>query len=138
MTKKPDHASVDDFIKAAGAPYSDILKALRKIILSFDEIGEHIKWNSPAYFYRHDMPAFDAKTYQRDFVVMNCRKNTVLMIFPNGDKIADPFNILEGQYTDGRRMITLNSIDDLKLRSEGLNAVCKNWIEDIKTSSQLN
>ena len=132
MAKKTDHASVDDFIRAAGAPYDDILEALRKIILSFEDIGEHIKWNSPAYFYRHDMPAFDAKTYQRDFVVMNCRKNTVLMIFPNGDKIADPYNIFEGYYSDGRRMITLKSLDDLNERSEGIKTICKNWIDRIK------
>ncbi len=132
MAKKTEHASVDDFIKVAGAPYDEILEALRKIILSHEEIGEHIKWNSPAYYYKYDMPAFDAKTYQRDFVVMNCRKNTVLMVFPNGDKIADPQKVLEGQYTDGRRMITLQSLDDLNDRSEGIKSICKNWIKSIK------
>lgn len=138
MTKKTDHASVDDFIRAAGAPYDEILEALRKILLTYDEIGEHIKWNSPAYFYRYDMPAFDAKTYQRDFVVMNCRKNTVLMVFPNGDKIEDPHKVMEGQYTDGRRMITLGSLDDLNKRREGINTICKNWIESIRNNGQLN
>jgi hypothetical protein len=134
MAKKTDHNNVNEFILAVGQPYTEILEALRYILLSFDDIGEHIKWNSPAYFYKYDMPAFDAKTYQRDFVVMNCRKNTVLMIFPNGDKIADPENIFEGTYSDGRRMITLNSIDDLQKRGEGLKAICQNWINGIKNT----
>jgi hypothetical protein len=134
MAKKTDHSTVNDFISAIGEPYADILEALRHILLSFDEIGEHIKWDSPAYFYQYEMPAFDAKTYQRDFVVMNCRKNTVLMIFPNGDKIADPENIFEGTYTDGRRMITLHNLDDLQMRREGLKAICQNWINTIKNT----
>ena len=134
MAKKTDHTSVDAFIRAAGSPYNEILEALRKTLLSFDEIGEHIKWNSPAYFYRYDMPAFDAKTYQRDFVVMNCRKNIVLMVFPNDDKIEDPHKVMEGQYTDGRRMITLTSLEDLNTRSEAIKTLCQNWIDSIKNT----
>jgi len=50
------------------------IEYLRQVILSIDsEIAEHIKWNSPAFFFSGEMKPFDPKEYKRDILVMNLR-----------------------------------------------------------------
>jgi hypothetical protein len=115
------HQTVDDFIQATEGGLQELLKELRQILTGFSpELGEQIKWNSPAYFYTGEMSDFDAKTYARDFVVLNCHRGYVLMVFPNGAHFPDPSKILEGQYTDGRRMISIKSIEDIHKKLMGL------------------
>lgn len=127
------HATVDDFIQAAEGNLKELLTALRQILNGFaPELGEHIKWNSPAYNYTGEMSDFDAKTYARDLVVLNCHRGYILMVFPNGATLEDPNKILEGQYTDGRRMITIKSSSDIQDKTEGIKHVVQAWINTLK------
>jgi hypothetical protein len=132
--KLSDTEQVTEFIQQSKHLLADVMQALREIILETDiEIGEHIKWNAPAFYYDGTMADFDAKEYKRDLVVYNIRKqDSILLIFPTGAIIDDATGILEGSYADGRRMVTIKSMDDLNTKKEALQAVIKGWLGKIE------
>ena len=132
--KLSDTEQVTQFIQQSKHSLADVMQALRELILSTDsDIAEHIKWNSPAFYYNGNMADFDAKEYKRDLVVYNIRKeDSILLIFPTGAVINDTTGILEGNYADGRRMVTIKSMDDLNTKKEGLQDVIKDWLEKIE------
>ena len=125
---------VTEFITSSAHPLADVMQALREAILETDpEIAEHIKWNSPAFWYNGEMAPFDPKEYKRDIVVYNVRKpEEILLIFPTGAKVDDTSGILEGSYTDGRRMVTVRSMDDFHSKKEALQNVISQWLELIE------
>ncbi|GHB62501.1 DUF1801 domain-containing protein [Persicitalea jodogahamensis] len=127
-----DPTSVTELIQNLDPEFGELVEAVRKIILGTNQsIGERIKWNSPSFFYMGEMTPFDPKEYKRDIVVMNLRKGKVLLVFPTGEKIKDHSGILEGNYTDGRRLITLNNLADAKNKASDLQAVLSEWISII-------
>jgi hypothetical protein len=102
---------------------------LRQIMLSINpEIAEHIKWNSPAFYYSGKMKSFDPKTYKQDILVVNLRKNTLLCVLPTGATLTQNTKILEGNYTDGRRLITFKDLADLKAKENELKNVINEWL----------
>ena len=128
-TKLSDSEMVTDHIQKLGAPYSQIIETIRQIIINTDkEIGEQIKWNSPSFFYKGEMKPFDPKEYKRDIVVVNFRKNKVLLVFPTGAIINDKWGLLEGDYKDGRRLVTITDLSDLKAKEKALQNVLKEWL----------
>jgi hypothetical protein len=133
-TKLSTAEQVTQFIQESKHPLANVMQAVRELILSTDtEIAEHIKWNSPAFYYNGEMANFDAKEYKRDLVVYNIRKeDSILLIFPTGAVIDDTTGILEGNYADGRRMVTLKSMEDLNTKKEALQAVIKEWLSKIE------
>lgn len=128
---KSDSELVTEHIQKLSPLYKEIIEALRVLILKTDkQIGEHIKWNSPAFYYTGEMKAFDAKEYKRDLVVANLsQKNHVLLVFPTGASLNDTLGLLEGDYKDGRRMVKIHDIQDLKAKEKGLKTVIKEWIK---------
>lgn len=132
--KKAAEVSVEDYIDQVKHPLKDVMQALRKIILSTDKIiGEQIKWNSPAFFYSGEMKAFDPKEYRRDILVFNLHKqDRILLIFPSGVTINDNTGILEGDFKDGRRMITFYTLDEVKKKKKDLQAVIKDWLSKVE------
>jgi hypothetical protein len=99
-------------------------------------IGEQIKWNSPSFFFQGEMPPFDPKEYKRDMIVLNLRqKDHVLFIFPTGEKVSS--SIFECNYTDGRRMIKIYNLDDLKLKKAALQNVIKERLALISADNDL-
>ena len=132
--KLSDTEQVTQFISQSNHPLADVMQVLREIILDTDaEIGEHIKWNAPAFYYNGKMADFDAKEYKRDLVVYNIRKDDyILLIFPTGAVINDTTGILEGSYADGRRMVTIKSMGELTIKKEALQAVIKDWLGKIE------
>ena len=124
-----DPESVSALIQKLDPDFGKIVEEVRQIILNTSAlIGEQIKWNSPSFFYMGYMKPFDPKEYKRDLVVMNLRKDRVLLILPTGAIIHDTTGLLEGTYTDGRRLVTLNSLDEVRNKASGLQAVLKEWI----------
>ena len=124
-----DPESVSALIQKLDPDFGKIVEEVRQIILDTSAlIGEQIKWNSPSFFYMGYMKPFDPKEYKRDMVVMNLRKDRVLLILPTGAIIHDTTGLLEGTYTDGRRLVTLNSLDEVRNKASGLQAVLKEWI----------
>lgn len=132
--KLSDANKVTQYIATSTHPLTDVMQALRQVILDTDSsISEQIKWNSPAFYYNGDMADFDAKEYKRDIVVFNLRKNDcVLLIFPTGATINNASGLLEGNYTDGRRMITITNMDDLDSKKEKLQDVLKQWLVQVE------
>ncbi|RQO32225.1 hypothetical protein DBR32_01025 [Taibaiella sp. KBW10] len=124
--------SVTAFIQNLAPEFALLITAVRQTILNADpRIGEHIKWNAPSFFYIGALPAFDAKTYQRDLLVIHTQKDIALLIFPTGDRIPDSRGILEGNYTDGRRMITIHNMQELQEKAKDLQALIQLWIQEI-------
>jgi hypothetical protein len=124
-----DPGSVTAHIEKLDPGFANIVEAVRKFILQTDpEVGEQIKWNSPSFFYTGTMKPFDPKTYKRDIVVMNLRKNEILLVFPTGATINDNIGLLEGKFTDGRRTVKFTTMDDVKRKGKDLQEVIKKWL----------
>ncbi len=89
-------AAVSAYIQTLEPGLAAIAQAVREVFLNaHPSIGEQIKWNAPSFFYTGEMPAFDAKTYQRDLAVMHLRRGPVMLVFPNGASLEDPEGMLE-------------------------------------------
>lgn len=133
---KPNAGSeeVTAFIKKTSPDTAKLLEALRQVILKTDkEIAEQIKWNAPSFYYSGEMKAFDAKEYKRDIVVYNLhKKEYVLLVFPTGARIKDSSGLLEGDYKDGRRLVKIFDLKDLKTKEKNLQKVIKLWLSEVE------
>jgi Domain of unknown function (DU1801) len=124
-----DSVGVTNFIQKLEPKLAEIIEEIRQTILGTDKIiDEQIKWNSPSFFYSGGMKPFDPKAYKRDLAVLNIRKE-IILVFPTGTSINDTTGILEGAYTDGRRLVYFKDLADVKMKKESLQQVIKAWIE---------
>ncbi len=126
--------NVDLFLLTCSHPMLDVLLYLRKLILgAHKEVGEGIYWNAPTFFFTGQMEPFGAKTYNRYVVgfVLN-RQDCVRLVFLHGANVAIERRILEGNYADGRRLITFTDMADAKAKANGLKAVVTELIEAMK------
>ncbi len=129
----PDSDQVTALIQKLDKKQAAIVQYARQVILSVDkEIGEQIKWNSPSFYYTGDMKEFDPKEYKRDIVVMNLHKGRILLIFPTGAKIDDKSGLLEGDFKDGRRMVTIKDLEDVKEKEGRLKEVIRDWLGKVE------
>lgn len=120
---------VTQHIQNLEKPFAELVEKVRQVILNANgEIGEQIKWNSPSFYYTGEMKAFDAKEYKRDIVVMHLRKNKILLIFPTGAIIENTSGILEGDYSDGRRMVSINNLTDVDTKATALHTILNQWL----------
>jgi hypothetical protein len=105
------------------------IEYLRQVMLSVDDnIAEHIKWNSPAFYYSGEMKEFDPKEYKRDILVMNLRKDKIMCVLPTGMRLKSNTEILEGNFTDGRRVINFQNLNDIKQKETKLREAIKEWL----------
>lgn len=112
-------------------PLLPTIQALRHIVLSTStEIAEQIKWNSPSFYYTGNMKPFDPKEYKRDLVVFNLHKQSyILLVFPTGEIINDTSDLLEGNFSDGRKTIKFSSVKEVENRKNDLQSVIKAWLQ---------
>jgi len=109
------------------------IEYLRQLMLGISpEIEEHIKWNSPAFFYSGEMKPSDPREYKRDILVMNLRNQKIMCVLPTGMRISKNTELLEGNYTDGRRMIYFKDMEDLQSKEEKLKACILEWLEGVE------
>jgi len=135
ITTKPSApAVVDAFLLQLKHPMIDVVKGLRKVILSADkEIGEEIKWNAPTFFYTGKMKPSDPKKYERYLVVFNfSKKDSIRLVFPSGAPLNDTSGLLEGDYTDGRRLAAFQSMADVKKWEKTMLALIKKWVKSLE------
>lgn len=136
MAKSPtptDSEKINALIKAHEPPVARTIEYIRQVILTTDEeIGEQIKWNSPSFYYTGEMKPFDPKEYKRDIIVMNLHKGRILLVFPTGARIRDTTGLLEGDYKDGRRLVTIADIDDAKAKEKALKKVIELWLKGVE------
>lgn len=132
--KPTNQEQVTAYIQKLEQPLAETITFLRQIILEIDgEIAEHIKWNSPSFYYSGEMKPFDPKEYKRDLMVLNIhRKESILLVFPTGDKIEDASGLWEGNYTDGRRLAKIKDLEDAKAKQHHLQNAIKDWISKIE------
>jgi len=125
---------VTAYIKKLEPNTATLVEAIRKHIISTDkQIGEHIKWNSPSFFFGGEMKSFDPKEYKRDIIVMNLfKKEFVMLVFPSGAKIDDPSGIMEGEYADGRRLLKIHDLEELKKIERPLKKAIKDWLGKVE------
>lgn len=133
MAAKPKlthREQIQQFYNNTDHPLKDVMLRLHDIIMETDpEIGEHIKWNSPAFYYTGEMAPFDPKEYKRDIVVYNVhKKDEILLIFPTGAKVDDKTGILGGKFTDSRKSVAVTSMDDLLAKENKLKTVIRQWL----------
>ncbi|KQC00318.1 DUF1801 domain-containing protein [Pedobacter sp. Hv1] len=133
MAKPTAQEQVNAHIDQLDPQIKDTIAYLRTFILGIDpEIGEQIKWNSLSFYYTGEMKPFDPKTYQRDLLVCNLHKGRIMLVFPTGARVEDSSGLLEGKYTDGRRMVTFKDLDDVKAKENDLRSVIKKWLDLIE------
>ncbi len=127
--KLSDKESVNEHIAKLDPETGKIVEAVRQIFLKADKnIGEHIKWNNPCFYFTGEMKPFDPKEYKREIAVFNLFKGRIMLVFPSGAKVHDASGLLEGDYKDGRRILIIKDIDDLKDKEKSLRKVIKEWI----------
>lgn len=126
-TKPSESDKVDAYMKVLNHPLSDVVEALRQIILKTDlEIGEEIKWNVPTFFYTGEMKPFNPKEYKRYLVVFNLfKKDCIRLVFWGGAKANDTSGFLEGNYADGRRLAMFYTMHDVKSKKKSLQNVVR-------------
>ncbi len=125
--------TVDGFLEGIHPDLIQLINAVREIILATDSsIDEQIKWNSPAFFYTGEMKPFNPKEYKRDICVMNLNKNYVMLVFPTGAKITDGKGILEGNFSDGRKIAHFKKLEDIAEKKSALQSVIKEWLSLIE------
>lgn len=123
---------VSAYIEKLEEPAKDIVEALRQIILNTDpEIAEEIKWNAPSFYYSGEMKPFDPKEYRRHIIVMNLHKR-ILLVFPSGAKINNSSGLLTGDYKDGRRLVYVETMDDVKRIAPVLKEAIRDWLSKVE------
>lgn len=132
MTKKATLSNTEQVtahIQKLDAAIIPAIEAIRQIILSADPaIGEQIKWNSPSFYYTGEMKPFDPKGYKRDIVVMNLHRGNILLVFPTGARVQDTTGLMEGNYTDGRKLVRLKDLEDVMNKKDALIKVLRDWL----------
>jgi hypothetical protein len=133
-TKSSESDKVDEFMNGLAHPLTDVVAALRKIILAVGpEIGEEIKWNAPTFFYTGAMKPSDPKLYKRYLVVFNLfKKDCIRLVFWGGAKVDDKSGFLEGDYADGRRLALFQSMQDVKSKKQVLQFIVKEQLKHLE------
>lgn len=127
--KLTDTEMVTNHIEKLPKEIQPAIEYLRQLILSIDsEIAEQIKWNAPAFHFIGKMKPFDPKEYKQDILVMNLRKDKIMCVLPTGATLTKNTKILEGDYTDGRRLITFKDLADIQAKENDLKKVIKEWL----------
>ena len=128
-TKLSDKEQVTQHIQNLEPDLGKIITYLRKVILGTDQqIGERIKWNNPSFYYNGEMKESDPKEYKREIIVFNLFKGRIMLVFPSGAKVKDSSGLLEGDYKNGRRVIVLKDMKDVKAKEKALQSVIKQWL----------
>lgn len=133
-SKLSNEEQVSEYIQKLDPSLAETITFLRQIILAINnEISEHIKWNSPSFYYSGEMKPFDPKEYKRDILVMNIHPGMpILLVFPTGIKITDTSGLLEGNYSDGRKIATIKNLEEAKSRQKDLENAIRNWMDQIE------
>jgi hypothetical protein len=126
--------TVKQYLEDLTHPLKDLVLELRLQILDTNpNISEHIKWNSPAYYYSGKMKPFDPKEYKRDLVVINLHsKDYIILVFPSGAMIDDPSGLLEGDYPDGRKIAKIYTLAEVNERKTDLQNAILSWLSQIE------
>ncbi len=121
-------ATVEEYMQGCTHPLRNVVEVLRTLIKDTDkEIGEQIKWNSPAFYYTGEMKPFDPKEYKRDIAIVNLnRQEYVLVVFPSGNHIPVSPVLQDENLKNGRKLVKITALDDDK--KHALQALVGQWL----------
>ena len=127
--KLSDSEQVTEHVQKLDPSIGNTIEYIRQVVLKTDpEIAERIKWNNPSFYFNGEMAPFDPKEYKRELIVMNLHKGKIMLVLPSGAKLNHDSSILEGNYKDGRRLITFKDLEDVKSKESILQTIIKEWI----------
>lgn len=126
---------VSAYLQQLNHPLLDLVVYIRQSILAVHpEIGEGIYWNVPTFFYTGAMSEFNPKDYKRYIVGLNFYKqDTIRLVLLRGAAANNESGILEGDYKDGRRLISFKSIDDVKSKQVAFEKIIRELVTKIDT-----
>ncbi len=117
-------AEVDAFMDKLDHPFKAEVEMLRESIKSVNpKITEQIKWKAPSFSYNGE--------YLATFNLW--AKEHVHLVFHNPLVTEIDSQLLEGNYTDGRRMAYFQDMKDAKAKKAELKRVIKALIKSIGT-----
>lgn len=127
--KQTESEQVTEHISKLPDNFQAPVQYLRQLILHIDPlISEQVKWNAPAFYYNGPMKDFNPKEYKRDILVMNLRKERILIVLPTGAILQNKSGLLEGEYTDGRRLIQFNNLADIQSKEKDFIEIIQEWL----------
>ena len=127
--KLSDSEQVTEHVQKLDPSIGNTIEYIRQVVLKTDpEIAERIKWNNPSFYFNGEMAPFNPKEYKRELIVMNLHKGKIMLVLPSGAKLNHDSSILEGNYKDGRRLITFTDLEDVKSKETILQTLVKEWI----------
>jgi hypothetical protein len=130
-TRPSEPDKVNEYMNNLEHPLTEIVEALRQIILKADpDIGEEIKWNAPTFFYTGEMRPSNPKDFKRYLVVFNLfKKDCIRLVFWGAGNVTDPSGFLEGDYTDGRRLAMFYDMNDVRIKERSLQEVIRQQLK---------
>lgn len=130
MGKPAKYATVEEYMEQCTHPLKEVVEQLRRIMGDVDpDIGEQVKWNSPAFLFNGEMAPFDPKEYRRDIAVVNLnKKDKVLLVFPSGNRIPVSPVLQDENLTDGRKLVGFTGIPDLIEKKAALENLLRYWL----------
>lgn len=114
--------AIGDYLADLEHPLLDAVHIVRAALASGDpRLVEQVKWNAPSF----SLAGTDIVT------LMLRRRDEVLVIFhhPETPLLASP--ILEGDYPDGRRIVTLRSAAEASAVAAELTSIVRQLVERI-------
>lgn len=115
---KTETEKVNEFMQQFNHPLQQEMDAVREIIMNANaNIGEHIKWGMPSFFYKNDMATFAPKA-----------KKYIQIVFHKGALIDDGSGLLEGDHPE-RRDAKFHNMEDVRAKKAGLEKVINDWVK---------
>lgn len=125
---------VTAFMENLHHPLKALVEYLREIILAaHPEIGEGIYWNVPTFYFTGEMQPFDPKTYKRYIVGFNFYKqDTIRLIFLHGANASNELGLLQGDYSDGRKLMSFKNLEEVENHREALEKIIRELVTKIE------
>jgi hypothetical protein len=116
--KKNKTEDVNIYMEKLDHPLKDGVQVIRQVIKGVREnIKEEIKWNAPSYRYRDYIATFNLRD-----------KSRIHLVFHNPRTPLVASDLLEGNYTDGRRMAYFYDMTDIEAKKVELERVVQEII----------
>jgi len=78
------------------------------------------------------MKPFNPKDYSRYIIGFNFfNNNTIRVIFLRWSSVTDKTKLLEGDYTDGRRLASFTSIEEVKSNEKALKDILMQLVKSV-------
>ena len=118
-TKLSEPEQVNKWMKNFDPVMRSAIDAVRNIIKAAGpQLNERIKWNAPSYYYKEDIVTFGPVR----------SKDKIILVFHHPSIIKINSALLQGDYKD-RRLVYLNSMDEIKHAKKELERIVKESIQ---------